>query len=120
YRTGSDTVVLGNSLFLRRFAGNPSILGQSINIDGHSRRIVGVMSPDFDFSLRSGNVDLWLPVTLDTRRSWGNATRMIARLKPGVSLETAQAALSVAAKHVDETEHPYAGPHGEDAGYGVR
>jgi hypothetical protein len=27
--------------------------------------------------------------------------------------------LSAAAKHVDETEHPYAGPHGEDAGYGV-
>jgi len=44
---------------------------------------------------------------------------MLARLRPGVSLATAQAALSAAAKHVDETEHPYAGPHGEDAGYGV-
>ena len=57
---------------------------------------------------------------LDTRLSWGNATRMIALLKPGVSLQTAQAALSVAAKHVDETEHPYAGPHGEDAGYSAK
>ena len=66
------------------------------------------MSPDFEFSLRVGSVDVWIPVPLDTRLSRGNATRMIARLKPGVSLETAQAALSVAAKHVDETEHPYA------------
>ena len=44
---------------------------------------------------------------------------MLARLKPGVSLAAAQSALSAAAKHVDETEHPYMGPHGEDAGYGV-
>ncbi len=120
YRTGADpTVILGHSLFLRRFGGDPSILGKSIQEGTHSRRVVGVMSPDFDFNMRAGDVDLWIPVPLDTRRSWGNATRMLARLRPGVSLATAQAALSAAAKHVDETEHPYAGPHGEDAGYGV-
>jgi putative ABC transport system permease protein len=120
YRAGADRVVmLGHSLFMRRFGGDPSTIGKSIRLGDTSRRVVGVMPPDFDFNLRSGDVDIWIPVPLDTRRSWGNATRMIARLKPGVSLETAQAALSVAAKHVDETEHPYAGPHGEDAGYGV-
>ena len=45
---------------------------------------------------------------------------MIARLRPGVSLAAAQSALDAAAKHVDETEHPYTGPHGEDAGYRVK
>ena len=121
YRRGAERVVmLGHSLFMTRFGGDPSIIGKSIHLGNASRRVVGVMSPDFGFSLRVGGVDLWIPVPLDTRLSWGNATRMIARLKPGVSLETAQAALSVAAKHVDETEHPYAGPHGEDAGYRVK
>jgi len=120
YRAGADpTVILGHSLFLRRFRGDPSILGKSIQEGSHSRRVIGVMAPDFDFNMRSGDVDLWIPVPLDTRRGWGNATRMLARLRPGVSLATAQAALSAAAKHVDETEHPYQGPHGEDAGYGV-
>lgn len=120
YRAGAEpSAILGNSLFLRHFGGDPSIVGKSIDTGGQSRRVVGVMSPDFDFSLRSGDVDLWIPVPLDTRRSWGNATRMVARLRPGVSLATAQAALSAAAKHVDETEHPYMGPHGEDAGYGA-
>ena len=120
-RAGAERVVmLGHSLFMRRFGGDPSTIGKSIRLGQTSRRVVGVMSPDFEFSLRSGDVDIWAPVPLDTRLSWGNATRMIARLKPGVSLETAQTALSVAAKHVDETEHPYAGPHGEDAGYGVK
>ena len=121
YRRGAERVVmLGHSLFMRRFGGDPSILGKSLRFGATSRRVVGVMSPDFEFNLRAGTVDIWIPVPLDTRLSWGNATRMIARLKPGVSLETAQAALSVAAKHVDETEHPYTGPHGEDAGYRVK
>ena len=120
YRAGADpAVMLGNSIFVRRFGGNASVLGTSLNVGGKSRRVVGVISPDFDFNMRAGDVDLWIPVPLDTRQSWGNATRMLARLRPGVSLATAQAALSAAAKHVDETEHPYAGPHGEDAGYGV-
>jgi putative ABC transport system permease protein len=120
YRTAADpTVILGNSLFERLFGGDQSILGKSINVGGHSRRVIGVMAPDFDFSMTSADVDLWIPVALDTRQSWGNATRMLARLKPGVSLAAAQSALSAAAKHVDETEHPYMGPHGEDAGYGV-
>jgi putative ABC transport system permease protein len=120
YRTAADpTVILGSSLFERLFGGDPSILGKSINVGGRSRRVIGVMSPDFDFSMTSADVDLWIPVALDTRQSWGNATRMLARLKPGVSLPAAQSALSAAAKHVDEAEHPYMGPHGEDAGYGV-
>jgi hypothetical protein len=120
YRAAADpTVILGNSLFVRLFGGDSSILGKSINVGGHTRRVVGVMSPDFEFSMGSSDIDVWIPVPLDTRQSWGNATRMLARLKPGISLAAAQSALSAAAKHVDETEHPYMGPHGEDAGYGV-
>jgi predicted permease len=118
YGRGADKVViLGSSLFMRRFGGDPSIIGKSIRLGQASRRVVGIMPADFEFT--SGSVDVWIPVPLDTRQSWGNATRMIALLKPGVSLATAQSALSAAAKHVDETEHPYMGPHGEDAGYGV-
>ena len=121
YRAGAEPVVmLGHALFNRRFGGDASVIGTSIRIRQTSRRVVGVMSADFEFSLRSGAVDFWIPVPLDTPRSWGNATRMIARLKPGISIEAAQAALSAAARHVDETEHPYAGPHGEDAGYGAK
>lgn len=120
YRTGGEPVViLSHALFMRRFGGDASIVGKSIPVGEGSRRVVGVMAPSFQFSL-SAPIDLWIPVALDTRRSWGNATRMIARLRPGISLEVAQAALSAAAKHVDETEHPYMGPHGEDAGYRVK
>jgi putative ABC transport system permease protein len=119
YRPGADPVaILSPSLFSRRYGSDPSILGKSITLDNRSYRIVGVMSPAFEFSLR-GSIDVWTPKT-DTPQSWGNATRMVARLRPGVSLEAAQSALDATAKHVDETLHPYNGPHGEDAGYRVQ
>ncbi len=120
YREGADPVViLSHALFMRRYGGDASIVGKSIRVGESTRRVVGVMAPSFQFSL-STPIDMWIPVPLETRKSWGNATRMIARLRPGVSLDAAQAALSTAAKHVDETEHPYMGPHGEDAGYRVK
>jgi putative ABC transport system permease protein len=118
YRGNAESVaILSHSFYLRRFAGDPAILGKSIVLDGRSHRIVGVMSPAFEFGLRATGTDVWTPKSLDTPRSWGNATRMIARLRPGVSIEAAQSAITAAARHVDETEHPYRGPHGEDAGY---
>jgi putative ABC transport system permease protein len=118
YRANAESVaILSHSFYLRRFAGDPAILGKSIVLDGRSHRIVGVMSPAFEFGLRATGTDVWTPKSLDTPRSWGNATRMIARLRQGVSIEAAQSAITAAARHVDETEHPYRGPHGEDAGF---
>ncbi|MGA3187811.1 MAG: ABC transporter permease [Bryobacteraceae bacterium] len=120
YLAGADPVaILSPSLFSRRYGSDPSTLGKSIILDNRSYRIVGVMSPAFEFSLRGGSIDVWTPKP-DNPENWGNATRMVARLRPGVSLQAAQSALEAVAKHVDETLHPYNGPHGEDAGYRVQ
>ncbi|MGA3204117.1 MAG: ABC transporter permease [Bryobacteraceae bacterium] len=121
YRANAEPVaVVSHSLFMKRFGGDPSVIGKSINLDGVAHRVVGVMSPSFEFSLRITGIDIWTPRSLDNPKNWGNTTRMIAKLRPGVSLAAAQSALDAAAKHVDETEHPYTGPHGEDAGYRVQ
>jgi putative ABC transport system permease protein len=118
YNANAESVaVLSHSFFLRHFSGDPAVVGKSINLDGRSFRVVGIMSPAFEFSLRAISTDVWTPKPLENPRAWGNATRMIARLKPGVSVEAARSALSAAAQHLEETVHPYRGPHGEDAGY---
>src|SRR6185437_8441102 len=44
----------------------------------------------------------------------------VARLKPGIAIAAAQAALDPIAKHLDQDEHMYRGPNGEDAGYRVK
>jgi putative ABC transport system permease protein len=110
--------ILSAAFFARRFGSDASIVGKSISVDERDLQVVGVLAPDFSFGLRT-DADLWTP-KVDTEQSWGNSTRMVALLKPGVSLTAAQSALDAAARHVEDEFHPYRGPHGEEAGYRVK
>jgi hypothetical protein len=114
YKKGG-AVILGRSLFLRRFAGDPAIVGKTVRLDGISHTVAGVMAPGFDFSLSSTEIDLWAALPVGADQHWG-ILRMLARLRPGASLAAAQSAMNAAAQHLEETEHPYRGPNGEDAG----
>jgi putative ABC transport system permease protein len=83
--------------------------------------VQGVMPEGFEFTIRSGSTpDVWVPLALpkSPSRQEGNL-RLIARLKPGVSIAQAQANMSAIAAGIESAYHPYNGPHGEQAGYGV-
>jgi putative ABC transport system permease protein len=111
-----DGAVLSHSLFMRRFGGNPDVLGQTIRLDDRAYTVMGILAPEFRFGLRPGGGDVWIPLPpVDDRGRW--QFRMLARLKSGVGLATAQSSVTAAARHVEETLHPYRGPNGEDAGY---
>jgi putative ABC transport system permease protein len=83
-------VMLSHGLWLRRFGGNPGVVGTSVTLSGAPTTIVGVMPADFYFPTRS--TEFWAPITLDP----ANATRgghflgVVARMKPGVTVEQAQ------------------------------
>src|SRR5579864_996472 len=109
-----DAVILSDSLWRRRFGADRGIVGQSIRLDGRSRRIQAVMPPGFTFTLGGAAPDLWIPLTRNE-----DLLRLIARLRPGVSFQQAQANLTAIAAGIEEARHPYTGPHGEDAGYHV-
>lgn len=119
YKTTAPAVILGHTLFERRFGGNPAIVGQNINLDGAALRVIGVMAPGFEFNLGAGEVDLWTPLIHpgDRHRAY---LRMIARLKPGVSIQAAQLAVDATVKHLVETEDMHRGPNGEDPGFRAR
>ena len=108
-----DAVILSDALWRQRFAGVSSVVGRWIRLDGRSYRVQGVMPPHFAFSLGTAP-DLWTPLTRNE-----NPVRVIARLRPAVSLAQAQANLTTIAAGIEATRHPYTGPHREDAGYGV-
>jgi putative ABC transport system permease protein len=60
---GADPVaLLGQGLFLRRFGGDPSVVGRTVQLDRISFRVVGVMPPGF--AMPEPNVDLFIPWTL--------------------------------------------------------
>ena len=94
-------VVLGNSLWQRRFGSDSQILGKSITLNSRQRTIVGVMPAGFKFP---ENAELWVPLGLDTtmftRTDHGLGT--IARLKDGVNLNQAQAEMDVIARRIEE------------------
>jgi len=104
---GHDKVaVISHSLWLAMFAGSADALGQTVQLNGVSYRIVGVMPPDFGYPFSSdlpyGNphikaTNIWLPLVLtpqqkQDREPGGDVT--VARLRPGVSIKQAQAEMS--------------------------
>ncbi|HMJ62482.1 MAG TPA: ABC transporter permease, partial [Bryobacteraceae bacterium] len=111
-----QVVIISHELFVKRFAADPAVVGQSILFDQRAYTLVGVLAADFKFSLGAGDVDAWtpLPPVDDIRRA---QFQMLARLSPGVSMQSAQAYVAATAARLKRTVHPYEGPNGEDGGY---
>ena len=90
-------VVLSYSLWQSHFAGNPEIIGRSVALSGETYTVVGVMPRDFKFApFWATKAQLWAPLALGSRLTdrGGSSLRVFARLKPGVTLEQAQAEMA--------------------------
>ena len=106
-RTGRDhVVVLSQPLWRRRFAGDPSIVGRSIQLNHQAYTVVGVMPADFAHP--SSTTGLWAPLTLPpdfiTDRKT-HALRLVARLKPGIPSKRARVEMDALAGQLGR-EHP--------------
>jgi putative ABC transport system permease protein len=105
-------------LWRNRFAGDPSVLGRKVRINGEPYTIVAVMPDVIPPWVEPGrHSEIWTPFPYSSDM-WSESGRgergyaVLARLKPGVSLEQAQADLSVIAAAL-AAEHPV------DQGVGV-
>jgi putative ABC transport system permease protein len=97
---GQDgVVVISHNLWLRRFGGDPQILGRNISINSQQRAIIGIMPAGFTWGYsygKEGQAELWLPLSF-TPAALAPSARgnqfldVYARLKPGVTLAQAQA-----------------------------
>ena len=101
-----DVVVLGHALWARRFGSNPGIIGQQLQIDGVSREVIGVMPDGFQFPLQS---EFWIPfkftaTDIETQRG-AHYIEVIARLKPGTSIEAARTEMRAIAGRLAQA-HP--------------
>jgi putative ABC transport system permease protein len=93
---GPRLAVMTNGLWVRRFGGDPAIVGRAIVLDGEPYTVIGVLRASF----RSyPPADLYLPLQADpATTNQGHFLAVAARLKPGVTLETAKAEMGVAAE----------------------
>jgi predicted permease len=99
-RNGRAVVVISEGLWRRRFQQDRAIVGSTLRFGRGASEIIGVMPASFTVS--AGDVDVWTPIQLppaDAPRLSGHYLRVIARLRPGVTVEAADAELrSIAAR----------------------
>ena len=107
YEGKSRVAVLSRSLWQSAFGGDPNIIGRDISLNARNYTIIGVMPAEFFFPSRE--VQLWVSpgyepsMFVKVRRP--HFLRVIGRLRPGVSVEQAQAAISAIAGQL-EREYP--------------
>jgi putative ABC transport system permease protein len=106
---GNDhEVVLSYPLWMRRYAGDPSLVGKTIRIDGESFTVVGIMPREFQFQFWSNPRELWVPVgyTEGDKERGGNSFVSIARLKPGITISQAASEMDTIGRRLMK-QYPY-------------
>src|SRR5437763_113811 len=102
------TVILGDEIWRRDFNADPNILGQSVRVNSKAATIIGVMPPGFKFPFSE---ELWTPLYNEfppTPRGGlflganNRAPAVLGRLKPGVTLDQANAEMIAIARHLAE------------------
>jgi len=99
-------VVISDALWRRRFNRDPSIINRNLTLNGESFTVVGVMPRGFFFPERE--IELWTPWAMEPEQKSGRGDhylRLIARLKPGTTLEHANADIDAIAQRLS-SEYP--------------
>ena len=99
------TAVLNYGFWQRHFAADPQIIGRTIRLNSENCTVIGVMPKGFNFP--DSEVAVWAPMrgNLTAAGRQVHAYQAIARLKPGVALQQAQAEMNAIASRLEQ-EYP--------------
>ncbi len=114
FRPGDDqpsaepVVVLGHGFWMRRFAGDPGVVGRRIQLGGNFQTVVGVLPKNFNFLVHSSlgsplGVDAWgtYQANLAAIPRGNHSAAVLGRIKEGVSFEQAQSELDAISQRHD-------------------
>ena len=120
--------ILSHELWQRRFNSDSGIAGKSLLLNGNVFTIIGVMPEGFQFPHESfpfaERAEIWTPLALDpqevTTRGGDHNIMVLAKLKPGVSIEQAQRHMDrVTQQFQEQYPNVYLGPGGADGGWQI-
>jgi predicted permease len=91
-RGAPPVVILSDTLWKRRYAADPGLVGRAIRVDGRPHTVIGIMPPRVGFPI---NASLWLPLPLPdpAQPAAGPALTVFARLRDGVEPSAARTEL---------------------------
>ena len=105
-KAGNNRVaLLSDGLWKRQFGSDRSIINRTIQLNGESFTVVGVMPPGFQFP---ANREMWVPLVIDPAREPWRADRtnrnlaVFGRLKPGVSFNQAVSDMNTVAERLEQ------------------
>jgi putative ABC transport system permease protein len=100
---GGHVAILSHALWQRRYGGDPDIVGKKITLNETGHTVIGVLPADFRYFRP---YELWLPLALDAQAERNSERRrmmeVVARLKPGTTLEKARAELEMIRRRYEE------------------
>jgi putative ABC transport system permease protein len=98
--TPAPVILISHRLWQRRFAADPNIVNRTIRAERKTLTIIGVMPPNFRFENEAA--DFWTPLPISRFQLQGSGAylRVVARLKPGVSIPQAQAEMETIANQL--------------------
>ena len=111
----SPSVLISENYWQKRFAGDPAMLGKTIRLNGVAFTIVGITPHDF-VGTNVAAPDFWLPLSLEPlihpddnwlRDRENLCCRLFARLAPGVSIDQAQAEMTLLADQLRTLHDPH-------------
>lgn len=112
----NPVVVIGHSLWQRRFHSDPSLIGKTITVDNQQLTVIGIMPPQYTGMMRGLACEIWVPAMMipalepslgEARLNSRNAkwVTMVGRLKPDTTIEQARARFDLLSKEM-QAAHP--------------
>lgn len=109
---GGYKVVISDSFWRQHFGGDPQVIGRTVEIDRRVHTVIGVMPPGFEYPIQNDPIDLYVTIAADasttdgtkppTQQRGSHSLEAIARLKPQVGVEQAQADLATIAANLEK------------------
>jgi putative ABC transport system permease protein len=112
----APVAVVSHSLWVRRWAGDPSLVGSSIRVNGEMLTVIGILPKEFHGL--SGRSEIWMPAPMAARLTYADYVRtnqnfisVVGRLRPGIALDAARGELAVLGATINRAlpsnpEHP--------------
>jgi putative ABC transport system permease protein len=101
-----QVVILSHALWMKSFGGDAAVLGKKVTVNAEPFTVIGVMPAEF--SSPNPGVQLWVPMSPPPGMTIGRDQRfmkVIARLKPGVSVQRAQVEMETVTRRLEQEYH---------------
>ena len=107
----SHVALLGEALWQKLFARDPKAIGKTLRLDGSSYEIIGVMNSNLD-NMFFPHPDVWIPAAITPESAaekyrWYVDYSVLARLRDGVTIEQARAAMQTSVARFNDDESKF-------------